>query len=125
MRHALVGTLAGQAQHRALRLHRLHRMRAELHRLLHHPVHLVARRQRLYQHDAQRRLALDRARLAELREHRLAAHCEARLDLAAAAVEQHHRLAVTQAQHAQRMVGERIGERDLAARGQAIRKVES
>ena len=125
VRHALVGPFAREAQHGALGLHRLHGMRAQLHRLLHHPVHLVARRQRLHQHDAQRRLALERARLAELREHRLAAHRQARLDLAAAAVEQHHHLAIAQAQHAQRMVGERLGERDLAARGQAIRKVES
>jgi len=100
-------------------------MHAELHRLLHHPVHLVARSQRLHQHDAQRRLAFDRTRLAEPSEHRLAAHGQARIDLSAAAVEQHHRLAIAQAQHPQRMVGERLGERHLAARGQAIRKVES
>jgi len=107
VRDALVRAFARQPQHRALGLHGLDRVRAELDRLLHHPVHLVAGRERLHQHDAQGRLALDLVRLAKLCKHRLAAHRETCLDLAAAAVEQHHRLAIAQAQHAQRMVGER------------------
>ncbi len=125
MRLALVGALAHQPQHRALGLHRLDRARPELDRLLHHPVHLVAGGQRLHQNDLQGRFAVHLAPGIYLRPGGLAAHLQRGLGLAALAVEQHDTLAVTQAQHAHGVVGERVGEFELARSGQAARKVKA
>jgi len=109
----LVGTFAREAQHRALDLYRYHRGHAEFHRLLHDPVHLVTAGERLHQHHLQWRLATDRMPRAKLGKPVFAANDKTRLDLASRTIEQQQRLILAQAQHAQRMVGKRLGKRDF------------
>jgi len=125
VRDPLVGALTREPEHRALGLHGLDRAHPELDRLLHHPVHLVARGQRLHQHHLQGRLAFGVATRPKARRNPAPFDHEGGVRLSAQAIEQHHRLTVAQAQHAHRVVREGLGKLELARVGQATGEVEA
>src|SRR3546814_6339495 len=66
VRQALAGTLAGELHLAAVRADRDEAGHAQLGRLLQDPVHLLAARDALDQHDAQRRFDVDRAHAGNL-----------------------------------------------------------
>ncbi|MPN60598.1 hypothetical protein SDC9_208327 [bioreactor metagenome] len=114
MRVALVCSLTGQPEHGALGLYRDHARRTQLNRLLHDPVHLVATGQGLYQHHLQWRLALGTTPRSEPGKPLFTADNKRRIDLDTRAIEQHQRVTVVQSQDPQRMVGNRLGQGELA-----------
>ncbi|MNT33335.1 hypothetical protein D3C72_1692570 [compost metagenome] len=105
----------GQLQHAALRGNRADTGRAQLHRLFHHPIHLVARRQALYQRDAPGKLGFTGVEVAQRGEACLAIHLKHGVVLTTLAIEQHDGFAGFQPQHAQRMVRQGVRQGDTGA----------
>ena len=90
---------------------------AQLHGFFHHPVHLVAGGQALYQGDAAGQLGFARIERAQLGEAGLALDFQHRWIFAALAVEQHHGFPRAQPQHADGVVSQGLRQGDAGAGG--------
>ena len=116
VRQALVGALRIQLHLAAFAGDRQDAGDAELGRLLQDPVHLLAAGDALQQGDAQRRFVVDMSRRCDLRAcFALADGGDARVVVVAIAVEQHAGIADLQAQHAQQVRGDVLGQHDFGA----------
>ena len=107
----------------ARRAQRHNPLRAQLHRLLHHPIHRLALEQRGKQHQIQRRLIADRLarQNAHLRGAAIAGD-EFRCIIKTVAVKQHQRRADAQPQHRANMTMRRRIQRHHLAHRQRLRR---
>ena len=126
VRAPVLGTLAFRPRDRARGEDRLDFGHAELDRLAHRAVHLLAGRHALYQRDAERRLALDGAMLQQVdRYFQPLNRGYARRELAAAAVEQGDVFALAQPQDVDGVMRRVLRERAHASGAQRRIDVEA